>query len=396
MNILLLAPHPFYQERGTPIAVNLLVRALVRNEHRIDLLTYHEGESPAYEGRVAIHRIAPPRGAADIRPGFSLRKLQCDAAMWPCAMRMARTGRYDLVYAVEESVFMAMRIKRRYGLPYVFDMDSSMPAQIVDKLPWARPLLPLMRMLERRAIRGAAAVVPMCDALADLAREAGARHITVLRDVALVSAVELPTLGWRATLGCRGTVLLYLGNLEPYQGIALLLHAFAHAAAELPDAVLIVAGGRPDDLARYRDLSRALGLADRVHFMGAQPLGAMGAVFAEADILVSPRIAGNNTPMKIYSYLAAGKPTLATSLPTHTQVLNTHNAMLCEPSPEALAEGMIALARDRERGAALAEQAAHDARTRYSQAAFEQTVAELCAYLDPVRPQARPTGATSD
>ncbi len=381
MKILLLAPHPFYQERGTPIAVDLLIRALVHHEHHVDVLTYHEGISPAYDGEVTIQRIAPPRGAHDVRPGFSLRKLQCDAAMWPVAIRLAGSGGYNIVHAVEESVFMAMRIKRRFGVPYVFDMDSSMPAQIADKLRWARPLLPMMRAFERRAIRGAAAVVPMCDALADLARAAGARQVTVLRDVALVTGAEPPTLGWRRTLGCQGVVFLYLGNLEPYQGIDLLLNSFARAAAERPEAALIVAGGRPEDIARYKARAATLRVGAKVHLVGPQPLSAMGAVFAEADVLVSPRIAGNNTPMKIYSYLGAGKPTLATRLPTHTQVLNTHNAMLCDPTPEAFATGMLALAHDPALRAALADAAARDADTQYSLSAFQGTVGALYKQL---------------
>ena len=40
MKILLLAPHPYYQERGTPIAVDLLVRVLSERGDQIDLLTY--------------------------------------------------------------------------------------------------------------------------------------------------------------------------------------------------------------------------------------------------------------------------------------------------------------------------------------------------------------------
>ena len=60
MRILLLAPHPFYQERGTPIAVGLLAAALADRGETVDILTYHEGEDRAYGDNVTIHRIAPP------------------------------------------------------------------------------------------------------------------------------------------------------------------------------------------------------------------------------------------------------------------------------------------------------------------------------------------------
>jgi glycosyltransferase involved in cell wall biosynthesis len=66
-----------------------------------------------------------------------------------------------------------------------------------------------------------------------------------------------------------------------------------------------------------------------------------------ADILVSPRINGDNTPMKIYSFLDSGKPILATRLKTHTQVLDDTTAILVEPTPESFAEGMLLLAEDK-------------------------------------------------
>ena len=56
MNILLLAPQPFYQERGTPIAVRMLVETLCQAGNQVDLLTYHEGEDISLPG-LKIYRI---------------------------------------------------------------------------------------------------------------------------------------------------------------------------------------------------------------------------------------------------------------------------------------------------------------------------------------------------
>ena len=68
MNILLLAPHPFYQERGTPIAVDLLLRVLSGLGHTVDVLTYPGGEDRVHPG-VRIHRIAAGRWARGVPPG---------------------------------------------------------------------------------------------------------------------------------------------------------------------------------------------------------------------------------------------------------------------------------------------------------------------------------------
>jgi glycosyltransferase involved in cell wall biosynthesis len=125
----------------------------------------------------------------------------------------------------------------------------------------------------------------------------------------------------------------------------------------------------------YRARTTALGLADHVTFIGARPLSQLGALLEQADILVSPRLSGHNTPMKLYSYLAAGKPVLATRIRSHTQVLSDDNALLIEPTPAALARGLDVLLRSpllRER---LALAARRLATTRYSVTQFRESVA---------------------
>lgn len=384
MHILLLAPHPFYQERGTPIAVDLLIRALIKRGDHVDLLTYHEGENRDYGPSVTFHRIRAPRFIRNIRPGFSVKKLICDAIMTPHAMRLARTRHFDCIHAVEESVFIARRLSRRFGIPYIFDMDSSMPRQIADKLPFLTPLLLPMRAMERKAIRDAAAVVPMCDAIAEEARLAGAAYVEVLRDISLIPSgtVFNPDLGFRKHTGIKGPAVLYVGNLEPYQGIDLLMKSAAQVAAAGRSLDTVIVGGRADDIQAYREKAMELSIADRVHFIGPRPVAHMPHLFHDADILVSPRTQGQNTPMKIYSYLDAGRPLVATRLPTHTQVLDDSVALLTEPVPQEMANAFIHLLDDSAAGARLAENARKLAQALYSPAAFEAAINRLYCHLE--------------
>ena len=132
MKILVLAPHPFYQDRGTPMDVDLLVRALSARGEKVDLVTYHEGEDREYPN-VNHHRIRAPRWLRNVRPGFSFRKLICDVYLFFLAWRLVANIRYDVIHAGEEAVFMAMFFKRFYRIPYVYDMDSSIGQQVVEK-----------------------------------------------------------------------------------------------------------------------------------------------------------------------------------------------------------------------------------------------------------------------
>jgi glycosyltransferase involved in cell wall biosynthesis len=89
-------------------------------------------------------------------------------------------------------------------------------------------------------------------------------------------------------------------------------------------------------------------------------------------VLVSPRVHGDNTPMKVYSYLDSGRPLLATRLPTHTQVLTDELACLVAPEPDAMARGLIDLLRDGGRRERLAASARDYAQRELTHAAFER------------------------
>lgn len=385
MKILLLAPQPFYAERGTPIAVDLLLRALSRQGHRVDALVYPEGSDRAYPG---VRLIRAPRwpGMRSVGPGPSWKKLVSDLPFAFAALRLARRTRYDLVHAVEESVFIARLIKRLHGTPYLYDMDSGMADQVLGKYPALRAVAGALRRLEAAAVRGAEVVVPVCDTLAAIARQDGARKVVVLRDISLLTndavtaSSSLPSL--REELGLRGPVAMYVGNLEPYQGVELLLESFAVAHRQVPEARLLVIGGRGSDVARYQEQATRLGLNGAVQFLGPRPVGDLPRCLEAADVLVSPRVKGANTPMKVYSYLDSGRPVLATDLPTHTQVLNQEVAVLAAPEPEAFGDALGRLLEDPMLRRRLGEAGRRLIAERHSYAVFEATLTGVYRELE--------------
>ena len=367
-DILVLAPQPFFQERGTPIAVRLLVEELADAGYRVDLLTLHEGEPFAHPGVRHLRTAALP-GLSGIKPGFSLKKLGCDVLMLVASFRLVRRNKYRVIHAVEESAFIAMLLRAVFGTPFIYDMDSLLSLQLADRLPFLRRFLGILRRFEGRAARQSLGVLAVCEALKDSVNAiAPGTAVTVLEDISLLEDAEDAGEDIRAQCG-PGLLLMYVGNLESYQGIDLLLEAFALLPQDV-EARLAVIGGREADIAACRDKAAKLGIGARAHFLGPRPVRHLGAYLAQADILVSPRIQGNNTPMKIYSYLASGKPLIATRLSTHTQVLDDSVALLCEPTPEAVMQAIRALAADPGLRERLGRAAGERAEARHSRAAF--------------------------
>ena len=370
MRILLLAPQPFFQARGTPIAVRLVLEFLSSRGHTVDALTYHEG-SDLDIPNCRIVRIPRLPGIRNIRPGFSLKKVLCDVAMFLTCARMMRETRYDLVHAVEESAFIAAALMPFTGVPYVYDMDSSLAEQLIDAFPALKPASPLLHRCEAAAVRRSVGVLTVCAALQEIAgRYAPDTPIGRVEDTTLLTSGASAPAGKHLPPETEGSpVAMYVGNLEHYQGIDLLLEGFRHTLEQMKQARLVIVGGHEDDIDRYARRASALGIRQAVHFLGPKPVSQLADLLREADVLVSPRLKGTNTPMKIYSYLDSGTPVLATRLRTHTQVLDERTAYLVNPEPLALGAGLAALLKDPELREGLAARAKDHVRREFTPAA---------------------------
>lgn len=327
--------------RGTPLAVLAMVRALGDLGHTVDLLAYPRGTDVSVPGVRTLRSLSLPVGR--VRPGPSLAKLALDVPFMLEAWGRMAFGRYDVVHAVEEAAHLAAPVARLLRLPLVMDVDSSIPDQLrYTGFATRGPLLWAAERLERSALASARTVVTVCTSLTEgVRRRAPAAEVFQIEDPPLVDAASPPSESDVATLRTalgigRGPVVLYSGNFEPYQGVPLL----ADAAALLPELWFVFMGGDADAVAAVRARLAAAGAGQRCIFTGTRPPSELPAFLALADVLVSPRVRGENTPFKVYSYMASGKPLVATRIPTHTQLLDDTLAVLVEPTPEAIAAGI--------------------------------------------------------
>ena len=394
MRILFLAPQPLYVPRGTPMAVRDAVTALADLGHSVDVLSFHEGADLNHPG-VRHLRCARPPGVNQVPIGPSWQKACCDICFAFKALRLLHRGRYDMVHAVEEAALMARWFRPMFGVPYIDDVDSLMSEQIRDKSRWLAPVASVFAALERGAIRHAAGVLAVCPALVTEARrhrpkDESDERVALLPDTPVTGVSEQASLPTDLTEAPHPRIV-YVGNLVSYQGIDLLLAGFRRVADEMPNATLVVVGGSQRDVAHYRGEAGDLAERGRVRFVGALPPEWLGAVLGEADVLVSPRTQGRNTPMKIYNYLQSGKPVLATRLQTHTQVLNDEVAQLVEPSDEGLAYGLRELLTSRERRERLGAAGRALVEAEYSKDAFRKRLADFYERIAPGQSESSPT-----
>jgi glycosyltransferase involved in cell wall biosynthesis len=386
LKILFLAPQPFFEVRGTPLAVLAMVRTLTGLGHRVDLLTYPRGTDVAIAGLVHRRSLSLPVGR--VPPGPSLAKVVLDVPFMVEALRRMATGRYDVVHAVEEAAHLAAPLARLFRLPLVMDIDSSIPDQLRHSaLPGRGPLGWMAARMEAHALRRAAAVITVCRSLTEGVRaRAPEARVFQIEDPPLVDAAPADpraVADLRRSLGLGpGPVVLYSGNLEPYQGVELLVDA----AAEVPGAWFVFMGGDPAGIAALR--GRAGKTGARCVFAGPRPPAELKEFLALAEVLVSPRVRGENTPFKVYTYLASGKPLVATRLPTHTQLMDDSMAVLVEPTPAGLAGGIRAVLADPAEAAHRARRGRELIERDYSVERFAEKVRAAYAELSKRREKA--------
>jgi glycosyltransferase involved in cell wall biosynthesis len=390
MKALVIAPEPFFTPRGTPFSVYYRALLMAESGVEIDLLTYGEGRDVVIPG-CRIIRIPRFRLLGPVEVGPSLLKLFLDGWLTLWAIALLMRNRYTFVHAHEEAVFFCRFLQPLFRFKLVYDMHSSLPQQLTNfKFTTSRALIGVFRLLERSSLNAAAAVITICPDLAQYALAEGVRperHFLIenslFDDVRFApnSHASPEESGDEPPAPLNGPLIVYAGTLEGYQGIDILIRAFAKVRETRPDARMLIVGGTARQVEEYGALARGLSLSDTCTFTGWVSKKAAGAYVARASVLVSPRRQGTNTPLKIYEQLASGKPLVATNIWSHTQVLDESVCFLVEPEPESMARGLIEALEDGAKRDRVVAAAMKLYETRYSRAIYESKIHGLLQVL---------------
>ncbi len=382
---MVVAPEPFYEDRGTPIAVCQLLQALSQLAYEVDLLTYPVGRDIEIPG-VRCLRTANPLGLRRVPIGFSLRKVLFDVLLLPELARRLASGGYACVHAVEESAFLAVLVGRRFRVPVIYDMQSSLPEQLAQHLAFRLPLVRgALRRCERWLLRSADSVVSS-SGLARRAREreprARLREWQYSSPLTMAGPEEAAALRDELRIGPARPVVLYSGTFESYQGLPELLAAIPHVLAEVPEATFVFVGASERGGSVIERGHAELVRDGSLRVVRRQPRERIPAFLAMADVVVSPRAFGDNLPLKIFDYLAAGRPIVATDIPAHRSVLDDEKALLTGLWSPDLARGIVRLLRDRPLADLLARNGQEYAHRELGWFGFVRSVRELYAEVD--------------
>ena len=383
--ILVVAPQPFYEDRGTPIAVRQVLQALSELGRTVDVLTFPIGNDVDLPG-LSIFRSANPFGFRRVPIGLSLRKVILDVPLTWALRRVIVPGRYSCIHAVEEAAFPAALLARRHGIPLLYDMQSS----LAEQLAWLDPLGlratgRALDAMESWLLRRSTLVVTSAGLAVRVKRMVPQVPVREWHfPSAPTDSTPVGVQSLRHELGLSGTgpVVLYSGSFEAYQGLPDLIAAIPAVRERVPDVTFVLVGAdRANGLVAHEHAD-ALVTSGALKIVERQPRETMAAYLAMADVLVSPRAYGGNLPLKVFDYLAAGRPIVATDIPTHRTVLAEDRAVLVAPRTDALAEGILSVLADPERAQRLGTAARRYAQVHLGWSRFVGSVEALYAEVE--------------
>ena len=392
MRILMIAPQPFFTPRGTPLSVLHRIYTLSKLGHQIDLVTYHLGETIPFEN-VNYYRIPNIPFIKRISVGPSKRKVIVDCFVFFISLKLLFKNHYDVIHTHEEAGFFGPWLAKWFETKHLYDMHSSLPQQLTNfKFTKLKFLIKSFEALENMTIERSDAIITICPELYNYVHDRWPHKeqqlIENVADNSLVFGepeITADEIRKKYNLDSK-TIVLYAGTFEPYQGLDLLIESSKSVLEKSKDVLFLLVGGNPRQVAQYRDKVRRYQLNDCYVFTGQVSPDCVPKFVEVADILVTPRIEGNNTPLKIYSYLRSGKPIVATNHTTHTQVLSNDVAVLTDCTAESFSKGVLRVIQDKNLQQTISKNARKLAEEKYSYDVYMKKIKSIYGFLEEKQP----------
>jgi glycosyltransferase involved in cell wall biosynthesis len=385
--VLVIAPQPFYEDRGTPIAVRELLAALAGLGFEVDLATFPVGRGVDIPG-VRVIRTPNVLRIRHVPIGFSARKLLLDVFLFFTVHRLLRTHRYFSVHGVEEGGFIATLLGRGVGVPVIYEMQSSLAEQLAARRIFRpEPVRRLLHLCERWLLRRVdlvACSAGLASHVSDLAPTVAVREWSYPVLSAQVPVHDVEVLRQELLIPAGAAVVLYSGNFAKYQGLDEVMKAIPRVSAEIPGTVFVLVGADSAGAARVARQAARLGLNGQLKVVSRRPVNEIAQYHALANVLLAPRAVGSNLSLKVFHYMAAGRPMIVTGAGASRQVLEERGAFVVEHTTHAIAEAVIRLLREPALASSLAARARAYAHTHLGPANFARSVSDMCDLI--VRP----------
>jgi len=349
LKILMLAPTPYFADRGCHVRIFEEAKALTALGHEVCIVTYHLGRDlPG----VRVVRIPGIPWYKKLEAGPSWHKPYLDLLLLIKAYKTALSFRPDLIHAhLHEGALIGYILKRALRLPLLFDYQGSLSGESLNHGFFGKEsLLHKLFVKAERAINlGADAIITSSgEGRAELIRDFG---VSADKTTTLIDGVDTDIFKpcsreeARRTLGIReeSKVVVYLGLFNRYQGVDSLLDAIGLVRGRLPNVHFLLMGFPKQD---YQRKAAEMGLGEMITFTGRVPYDSAPLYLCAGNIAVSPKLARTEANGKLFNYMACGLPTVVFDSAVNREILADDGIYAEYGSASSLAGCMVEMLKD--------------------------------------------------
>ena len=331
MKILMIAPTPFFADRGCHVRIYEEIQSLQRMGHKVKLVTYHLGSTPKGVKVVRIPKIF-----------FWYKKLEAGPSWWKPLLDFVlliqaaivyKSEKFDLIHAhLHEGALIGylIRFLKIKKVPLVFDFQGSLTGELLAHhfIREHKNLHGFFKLIEKIVNNMPDYIITSSMGSFDLLInefKISKNKIKYIRDGVGRGFYKIPTkeksLSLRKKLGIleKQKVIFFMGVLSEYQGLDILLNSASEIVKTNKNVHFLIVGY--PNVEMYKDRASKLGLNDFVTFTGRIPYLETHKYIGLGDIAVSPKISKTEANGKLYYYAAAGIVPVIFDSPVNKEIL---------------------------------------------------------------------------
>ncbi len=324
-NILMIAPTPFFADRGCHVRILEEAQALKSLGTEVTICTYHNGNNvPGLDIR-RIPKI-PWYNKLDAGPSYHMPYL--DFLLLLRSLQTIHTTKFDVIHAhLHEGVFIGKFCSKLTGVPLVFDVQGSLSGEMVAHkfLKENSPPFKLIYRFEGLLNNTADAIITSSSNMANiLIKEFNINNenVFLVQDGVNTDVFrpdyDVSNLRIELNISVEDKVVVYTGLLNIYQGIDHLLKAIPYVEVENVKFLIV---GFPN-VEKYKKIAKDLNISDKVIFTGKVPYSKIPLYLAVGDIAISPKVpTSGEANLKLYTYMSSALPTVVFDHPVNREIL---------------------------------------------------------------------------
>jgi len=383
------------------IRVEKEARALIRAGHEIYLLSLGKEGLPSteYFNGINIIRIFPSESFLDRLLDFISFTIFFDSLAWKKALiNIIDQYNIDVIHVHDlPMVKTAITVAKKFNIPVIADLHENYPEALKvwrrGIKTWKRALLNLIspvwrwKRLEKSILHRVDRIITVVDeAKEHYVKDCGIspEKITVIMNVEDLNEFDNLKIDYSLVRKYEDNfVISYIGGFGPHRGIDTAIKAMSKVVEEIPDAKLLLVGGKASkEYEGYlRKLCKDLKIENNVEFTGWVDFNLVPSYISLSDVCLVPHLASGHTnttiPHKLFQYMAMEKPVIVTDCKPLKRIVEECKCGIVVPSGDynKMAEAIIMLYQNKEYARKLGKNGRRAVEEKYN---WENEAKKLC------------------